>query len=106
MTKIDDLIGALNDEIAILQHQKHEAEEERDKFLSWWRWWRKQRAEKAKARSKIAMEKVRDIEQQRAFNALCNRCGLPENVHGHGEGGTREAALPPEDRASHPFEPQ
>lgn len=36
---------------------------------------------------------------------LCVRCGLPENVHGHGECGTREMAIPIHLRASHPFEP-
>lgn len=35
---------------------------------------------------------------------LCLRCGLPADVHGHGEGGTHEASLPIEQRASHPFE--
>ena len=106
MNKIDDLIEALKDEIAVLQHQKDEVEQERDKFLSWWKWWRSQRNAKAKAASMRAHAKVRDIEQRRAFRCYCNRCGLPENVHGQGEGGTFEATLPPEDRASHPFEPQ
>lgn len=35
---------------------------------------------------------------------LCLRCGLPADVHGHGEGGSHEASLPIEQRASHPFE--
>lgn len=34
---------------------------------------------------------------------LCLRCGLPADVHGHGEGGSHEASLPIEQRASHPF---
>lgn len=35
---------------------------------------------------------------------LCLRCGLAADVHGHGEGGSHEASLPIEQRASHPFE--